>query len=33
MAVDDRRGRIWLALSGTARLGRIDVAPGRTVAR
>jgi streptogramin lyase len=25
MAVDSTRGRLWLALSGTQRLGRIDL--------
>ena len=29
MAVDGARGRIWLALSGTGRIGRIDVSPSR----
>ncbi len=32
MAVDSRRGRIWLALSGTGRIGRIDV-PGQQATR
>lgn len=27
MSVDSARGRLWLALSGTARLGKIDVPP------
>ena len=29
MVVDQARGRIWLALSGTGRIGRIDVPPRR----
>lgn len=29
MAVDATRGRLWLALSGTERLGRIDLTPVR----
>jgi virginiamycin B lyase len=29
MSVDSTRGRLWLALSGTQRLGRIDVGAGR----
>ena len=33
MAVDEPRGRIWLALSGTGRLGRIDVGSGRAAVR
>lgn len=32
MAVDAEHGRIWLALSGTGRLGRIDVAGARAAA-
>jgi len=33
MAVDSARGRIWLALSGTGRIGRIDVTPAARAAR
>ena len=29
MAVDSTHARLWLALSGTQRLGRIDLPPAR----
>jgi hypothetical protein len=31
-SVDSTRARLWLALSGTQRLGRIDLAPGAEAA-